>query len=433
MNPKKKNPKKKNRNKNIIKDSINYLFIYACLKHRVNNVKTKVNINGVFVEKIIHNQPITRIILEGGSRSGKSFAVCCFVCDYIVKNKGKRIAIYRDTFNNCKRTIYRTLEKVWGLYGLGGGYFNKNATDIHYNGNIISFEGSLDPSKSLGREDDLIYFNELIEIPKHSFDQIEQRIAENGLCICDYNPSTPESYVFELEKNKQTKSINTTMIHNPGLSSGSRAKILGYEPTEENKANGTADLNKWNIYGLGIRGVGEDLIYPNWGYFDEKDKPTNYDYKVYGLDLGNVNDPMALVEVIVKGNERWLTELLYQTNLTNSECADYIINNLDIDYMNDKMVIDINKVAVREFRAKGFNCVPAIKPKVIDRIAACKGLQVYMNKGSYHLDHEHKKYKWAKHKLTDEIIMIPAKKQGRDQLNHLMDAFGYTEVAFRER
>lgn len=420
--------KKKQKSSNKIVDSINYLFIYACLKHRVNNVNTKINIDGVFIEKTLDNQPITRIMLEGGSRSGKSFAVCCFICDYVIKNKGKRIAIYRDTFYNCKTTIYRTLETVWGLYGLSGGHFNKTASDIHYNGNTISFEGSLDPSKSLGRENDLIYFNELIEIPKHSFDQIEQRIAKNGICICDYNPSTPESYVYDLSNGKQTKTIHTTILNNPDPSDGSKAKILSYEPTEENIEQGTADANKWNIYGLGKRGVGEELIYPNWGYFEEHEKPKTYDYKIYGLDLGNVNDPMAFVEVIVKGNERWVTELLYQSNLTNSECAD-IISNMNID-KSCYIVTDINKVAVREFQIKGLNCIPAVKPRVIDRIAECRKLKVYMNKNSFHLDHEHKKYKWAKHKLTDEIIMIPAKKQGRDQLNHLLDAFGYSEVAF---
>lgn len=50
------------------------------------------------------------------------------------------------------------------------------------------------------------------------------------------------------------------MLDNPFIPENMKRKILSYEPTEYNYAQGTADEQKWFIYGLGKRAKIEGLI-----------------------------------------------------------------------------------------------------------------------------------------------------------------------------
>lgn len=425
------NLKKKKKNKIKVKDSINYLFINWAIEQKIDGVKTKdKDENGNVVDIIKDNQAVTRIILEGGSRSGKSWAVCCFICEYVIKNEGKVITIYRDFFSNIRNTIYKTLKKVWRMYNLDMNVFNKIPTPININGNEIFFKGAIDAMAAHGDESDLVYFNEIMSIPLYSFDHIEQRIADGGLSLIDYNPTLPEHYVYQLPIDKQTAFISSTWLDNPGISDVGKRKLLSYEPTPENIAKGTANEEKYRVDTLGERGSGGDLVYDNWERFYKL--PERYDYRVYGLDFGEVNDPMALVECLVDEDNRsvYVIERLYEVGLSPSQSADRLVE-MSLDPEND-IICDKNSVALRDYVAKGLNCHPAHKPMVIDRVNELRTWKIYVWFESVNLEHEILSYKFAKNKFTGESSNLPAKKKGEKKLDHLLDALGYAMVYYTE-
>ena len=428
--------KKKKKNSKILEigGSKNLRFIYWALEQRVNGVKTKeINpITNEWQDVILDNQKINEIIFEGGSRSTKTFSICQWLIDYVTTNRGKRITIYRDTFKNLKDTVYETLKEVWGLYGLDTSVFNKSATEIIINGNSIKFKGVLDLMSSHGKESDISWLNEVMGIPKYSYFQIKQRTKE--LMLIDYNPSLPTHFVYQLKIGKQTAFLKTTLLDNPYLGLPERMQLLSYEPTAENIRRGTADEFMYDVYCLGKRGAGKQLVYPRWFDFKHSEIPEDRIlYKAYALDFGYTKDPSCLVEVIcVKGlngekDRKYYTELLYQTGISLNELADLLLSfNLD---SSCHIICDNNDTILRDFRVRGLNCVSARKPMIAYGIPKVRDFEIYINEQSLNAQSEIVQYMYSKDRegnVTDYI----EKKVGYDQKDHFLDCIRYEAVYY---
>ena len=103
--------------------------------------------------------------LEGASRSGKSWDICVFICDYVNTFTGKTINICRDSLTNLRLTAMVTLKTVWAMHGMPLGQFNKTTTQIRYRGNTINFVGVNDNlMKAHGLESDVLWANEKMGI-----------------------------------------------------------------------------------------------------------------------------------------------------------------------------------------------------------------------------------------------------------------------------
>ena len=53
------------------------------------------------------------IILEGGSRSRKTWSTIEFLIYYCERNKGKTINILKETFNSFKTTLYNDFRNIF--------------------------------------------------------------------------------------------------------------------------------------------------------------------------------------------------------------------------------------------------------------------------------------------------------------------------------
>ena len=146
--------------------STNYQFLASCFNEARNL-------------PLEHPDRLRGCGLEGASRTGKDWDKCVFACQYIGTFTGKKINFFRDTFANLKKTTYRTLKEVWGLFGYDTSLFNKSATEIHYNGNIITFMGvNDDPERAKGLESDIAFLGEAMSLVKEHCDQIEKRLRD---------------------------------------------------------------------------------------------------------------------------------------------------------------------------------------------------------------------------------------------------------------
>jgi phage terminase large subunit len=135
-------------------------------------------------------------------------------------------------------------------------------------------------------------------------------IGENiGKIWIDYNPSDSFHWIYDrLTVNEMTITyIQSTYKDNPFLD----ATIVD----EIERLRGTDD-DYWRIYGLGERGMSRATIFQ----FQVAEEPKGQLISL-GLDFGFTNDPTSLVKVFKDGDNLYIQELLYHTNLTNQDIS----------------------------------------------------------------------------------------------------------------
>jgi len=428
--------------------STNYTFLVSCFNEARNL-------------PLEHPDRILGCGLEGASRTGKDWDKCVFVCQYIAQFTGKKINFFRDTFANLKKTTYRTLKEVWGLFGYDLRVFNKTASEIHYNGNVISFLGvNDDPMRAMGLESDLALMGEAMSLIKDHCDQIEQRC--NEFFVYDYNPTAPSGHwLFKKEEQPSYRLHRTTIFDNPYAPVNARKKILSYaHPTEpaydlvlncpflgytkelwdehlrRNVELNTADLYLWQVYGLGVRAVGEDVIFPRWKVYEDADKPNENesDWILYGGDFGYSNDPTALVRVEKHGNNIYIKELCYENSLLNSDIARIMKREGWNEHISVWDSADGLK-SVNELRLESINATGAKKGtgSVSWGIQYMKKFNLFIHEESTNFVKEFQAYKWAK-KTNGEYKRNTLKQRvpSDNQKDHLIDAARYAITYYAE-
>lgn len=251
------------------------------------------------------------MVLEGSSRSGKTYSSLDFIVWLASSNPNITINIVRESYNSFKTTLYDDFKVRLPQYPHLEKY-NRFASvqDIptfKLLGAKINFIGADQPAKFHGISSDYFYVNEALDIPKSIFDQLEMRCRR--FWWMDYNPKVSDHWVYALEKRPDVTFFHSTVMDNPYVSKWEKKKILSYEPTPENMQAGTADDYMWKVYGLGLRASPQGLIFQNVTWIDQF--PTDIEEVAYGMDFGYTNSPSAIAKVGRNGNNLYIQKLLY--------------------------------------------------------------------------------------------------------------------------
>lgn len=380
-----------------------------------NTSQRKINKNFKFLVQREKDPNIRGVILEGSSRSGKTISSVDFT-HYIGARIGSGFTIncIKETYNSFKTTLYDDFNKRMIDFGVDSP-FEKSKEVVTFNmlGNKINLLGADKESKFLGASCDFLYFNEMLDIPKGIFDQSEMRCRR--FWWGDYNPKVTEHYVYEnIIPRDDVSFLHSTWRDNPFISDTERNKILSYEDTPDNRRQGTVDLYKWKVYGLGIRAAMEGLIFPDVIYINEF--PDDCDEVVYGLDFGT-NDPACLVKVGIKGKNLYAEKLLYLPIHNNDDYCQY----LDVLLPEECVVwADSAKPDIISYlKARGFPVYGAFKPRgsVNFGIGLLKRYNIHLVRDK-DVRKEQENYKWK------EIQGIRLNEPD-DKWNHFWDAFRY--------
>jgi phage terminase large subunit-like protein len=139
----------------------------------------------------------THILLDGGSRSGKTFLLTRAVAVRALKAPDSRHAILRFRFNHVKSSIVLdTFPKVMSLCFPEVGY-KIDKSDwfaLFPNGSQIWFGGLDDKERTekiLGQEHATIYLNECSQIPLASRDLAVTRLAQKVMAVVKGKPDRP--------------------------------------------------------------------------------------------------------------------------------------------------------------------------------------------------------------------------------------------------
>ncbi len=359
---------------------------------------------------------------QGGSRSSKTFSIFQFFILKALQGEKLTITIARDKLSWIKATLLKDFQEIVDLYGIDlYPTININRQDqVYYiNGTEFAFFGLDYPQKLHGRKQDWFWINEVIEVSKKHFDQLEMRTTIGG--VVDYNPSDDTHWVFDLAKRPDVKVIRSTMLDNPFLPSQITEKILSYEPTDENIALGTADEYMWEVYGLGNKAKLTGAIFTNWDIVDYI--PPEAKLKGMGLDFGYTNDPTSLVELYTMDNEIYLNEVIYERGLTNQDIADKM-DNLNVSKGVFIYGDSSEPKSIDEIKRYGFLIEPVLKGRdsINYGIDLLKGYKLHVTRKSMNLESELRKYKWAEDK-SGKSLNVPV-----DAFNHAIDAARYATM-----
>jgi phage terminase large subunit len=356
---------------------------------------------------------------EGGARSSKTTSIIQFLLTWAERQETQKRVIIARSKNTWTRatTLYDFINVMKGheVYDIR----NHNRTEgiIKYHKVEFWFGGLDDPQRLHGFTSDAIWINEANEISKNDFDQLEMRCS--GFFILDYNPNIDNEHWIPATviKRNDVKYIHSTVLDNPFAPEAVVRKIKSYEPNEINRAAGTADKQKWEIYGLGIRAVLEGLVFNNWDIVDEI--PSWCTDRVFGLDFGYTYDPTGIVEIGIskRTNELFIDEHCYQTGMLNSDIARRL-KQLKVK----KVVADsAEPKSIQEIYNHGINIIGVKKGagSVINGIDIMKRFKIHLTARSVNLIKEFKNYKHMQDKngkyLNDPI----------DDFNHEIDAARY--------
>ncbi len=343
----------------------------------------------------------------------------------MVREKGVRLTIARKTFPSLRATAMKDFFNVLReMHIYREEWHNKTEFIYKYGSNEVDFLSVDEPSRIRSRRRDYLWMNEANEFSVEDFEQLNMRTEKQ--VFMDYNPSHLFHWIYDrLQTRKDCIVIPSTFLDNPFLSQELVKEIENYKDK---------DQNYWRIYGLGLRGVTETLIYTHWQYCDVL--PENPDKRMFGLDFG-FNNQTALVEVDEKDKDYYWHELLYEKYITNADLIrteseaiekgkplgklHKLVNEGKLSY-NDIIYADSAEPGrIEEIMQAGFNVVPAFKTEIKNGVDIIKSHKFFITKESINLSKEAKSYSW---KTKDgKPLEEPVKEN-----DHLLDAGRYAII-----
>lgn len=364
-----------------------------------------------------YNSGVRGVVLEGSSRSGKTWAGIDFEL-YLSSKSKERIVInnVRETYNSFKTTLFDDYDKRLNQINLRSPFQNKDVTTCNILGNKINFIGADKVSKFHGMGSDFFFINEALNgIERGFFDQLEQRCRK--FWWMDYNPSASDHWIFDLEKRPDVLFVKTTFLDNPFISKHEKSKILSYDPgNPENVVNGTADDYMWKVYGLGLRASPEGLVYPNVKWIDKL--PDDYEKEFYGVDWGYTIDPTAIVRIRISGRNLYAKLLTYTPIESDEECLEVIRK---IDDKGEYWADSENLTRIAHIRRGGISIFPAKTKNIKFGIGKVKNFNIHLVRDPS-AKKEADNYKW---RMIDGIQL----NEPVDKHNHMWDAIRYGAVS----
>lgn len=349
---------------------------------------------------------------QGSSRSGKTFNTLLWILAYVYTYWHKKItiSIVRATLPALKGSVLVDFKEILGST------FDKcfNKTELIYefeNGSTIEFFSCDSEQKLRGRKRDILYCNEANELTYEMWQQLKIRTSK--FAIIDYNPSfSDEHWICQLNNEQRTYHFITTYKDNinPTTNESNIPQTIISEIESLKHKNPTL----WQIYGEGKQAIVEGLVFPNFETIAEI--PTQIDKTFVGIDYGYTNDPTAIVEVGIEGENLYIREIAYQTHLMTNEIAQILKQQGKkvISESADPRMID-------ELARAGVNIVPVQKYKgsIEAGIAKMQTMKIHITKDSTNVIKEFKNYTYEKNR-EGKYLNTPI-----DMFNHAIDATRY--------
>lgn len=363
-------------------------------------------------------------VIQGGTSSGKTHGVIPILIDRCTKSPRLKVTVVAETLPAVKEgalDIFMIVMQETGRWSDAGW----NASSLTYtfnNKGRIQFK-SFDTegkAKASGKRD-ILFINEANHIPFAIADALMIRSKETYI---DFNPDNKFWVHEEVLTEPNSEFLLLTYEDNEALPTETMEDLLikkakGFINTSlpvnelfvETNIKSTYWANWWKVYGLGMIGMLEGVIFQNWSVI--KKIPPDAKLLGYGLDFGFDPDPAAMIAVYQWNKKLILDEVIYQKGLINSNLSKLItgagakIGPIYADSSDPKSISDLQGYGIGIYKVN--------KPTIKEGIKLMQEYEYLVTERSIYLQEELTKYKWSK-KNPGEPIKI---------FNHCIDAVRY--------
>ena len=375
----------------------------------------------------------------GGTRSSKTFSTLQLINQIqIYSNQPLLITVVSHSFPHLEGGAIRDYEKILqkNNYDLSS---VKHVLPRRYkiNKSLVEYIGFDRPGKALGAARDILYINEANKMPFNICHQLMQRT--NYTIFLDWNPS--DEFWWQLEgynKRENAIEIHSTYLDNINpetkqfnLTKGQLDEFIQAKDRaikEDKKGMRSYWWNWWQVYGLGLPGQLEGVIFQNW----KTCKKIPYEdctIQMFVIDWGG-NDPTTLTELNFNSStypERlYIKEHIYKPQILNRDlirkCTELCTNNQFFIYdsaRRDKGY-ELKMAGLPAFKS---NKYPGVK---LDNIDSMQEFDIFILESSTNAIDEFSKYKWAKDRITGKSLNQP-----EDCNDHICDPVGYGVEFYR--
>ena len=329
-----------------------------------------------------------RSLNEGGTASSKTWSILQLLI--LIAQNAKNpllISCVSESLPHLKRGLIRDAFRILDESPDNNPHYNKTEHTYTFPNAVIEFFGADEADKVRGPRRDILFLNEANNIPYETAQGLD--IRTKLFTFADWNPVS-EFWAHEYWIGQPENQY----IHSTYLDA---IDVLPKEVIANIESNKDKDPNWWNIYGLGLIGKIEGLVYPHF----EQVKALPMGEVFYGLDFGFSQDPTVLVKNVILGDKLYSQEIFYdRTALTN----DQIARKLSLAAVKNEPIYpdpDEPKSA-EELRKFGFNVVEAVKGKgsVEYGIQKVNQFHQYWTEDSLNCIKEQRNFRYIRDKTT---------------------------------
>lgn len=253
-----------------------------------------------------------RALNEGGTASSKTYSILQLLI--LIAEHAKSpliISVVSESLPHLKRGAIRDFFRILGESPDDNPNYNKTEQTYRFDGESkvsVEFFGADESAKVRGPRRDILFLNEANNIPWETARGLD--IRTRLFTFADWNPVS-EFWAHEhWIEDQENEYIHSTYLDAKG--------VLPPEVVANIESNKDKDPNWWNIYGLGLLGKIEGMVYP---VFEQVDKMPDGDY-FYGLDFGYSSDPTVLVKNVIVGDNLYSHQMFYSDiPMTNDDIA----------------------------------------------------------------------------------------------------------------
>ena len=282
------------------------------------------------------------IFNEGGTYSSKTYSILqLLILIATYAPQPLLISIIAESVPHIKRGCLRDFINLMGA-DFDPSKFNKTDSVYDFGNGKIEFFSADEPSKLRGARRDILFINEVNNIPYDAYRELDTRTKK--CTIADWNPVSE----FFIHEHGLINDPDTEYIHSTYKDA---VNVTPPEVIKNIEAMGARDPNWANVYLYGKLGKIEGLVYP---YFEQVNELPAGDC-FYGLDFGYSNDPSVLTKNVIIEDRLYSQELIYQTGLTNDMISNRM-TELGVRQHYDEIYADAAEPkSIEEIHKSGFN------------------------------------------------------------------------------
>jgi len=304
------------------------------------------------------------ILNEGGADSSKSYSIAQLLVQKFKNEYNKVFLITRKTLPSLKITAYKLIIDLLKDYGHYR-YLkhNKSERTLYYraHNNLMVFLSVDDPEKIKSTEFNYIWMEEAGEFTWEDFTILKLRLRAKttdgnpNRMYLSLNPVDEQGWINQrLKEEKDVEVIHSTYKDNPFAQSADIDVLEGLKGQDD---------SYYRIYTLGLyaklKGMIHEIIEVD-EFPDLKKRET-----INGIDFGFINPSVLLrLDVDVEQMIICMTELIYETHLTNTDLIDRMKAVVKLEDRQSEFYADSAEPdRIEEIYQAGFNCLPSKKGK----------------------------------------------------------------------